>query len=99
VTTDAQTLLVLSEIYYPAGWKAFVNAQEKEIFKVDHILRGVIVPAGPSTVQFKLQPKSYKTSIMLMGVSMGIVYLLLVVGLIPVMRRLRRNVNAPAREA
>ena len=87
VTTDAQTLLVLSEIYYPAGWKAYINGDEKEILKVNHILRGVVVPAGTNTVNFVLKPKSYTISTAMMGGSMVLVYILLVIGLIPVVRR------------
>jgi hypothetical protein len=82
-TTDAQTLLVLSEIYYPAGWKAVVNGSRKEIYKVNHILRGVVVPAGESTVSFKLEPHSYKTSVAVTAGSGAIVYLLLIIALYP----------------
>ncbi len=87
VTTDAQTLMVLSEIYYPAGWKAFIGEKEHEILKVNHILRGVVVPAGTHTVEFKLEPNTYKISTAMMGGSIAIVYLALIIGLIPVIRQ------------
>ena len=87
VMTDVQTLMVLSEIYYPAGWKAFIENKELEIFKVNHILRGVIVPVGSSTINFKLAPKSFKISAAMMGGSIAIVYMLLMIGLVPIVRR------------
>ena len=46
VETDAPRLLVASEVYYPAGWKAFVDGAETPILRVDHLLRGIQVPAG-----------------------------------------------------
>jgi hypothetical protein len=87
VTSDARTLMILSEIYYPAGWRAFIGDKELEIFKTNHILRGVIVPAGTSTVNFKLEPESFKISTAMMGGSIAIVYILLILGLVPVVRR------------
>ena len=89
VQTDAQTLMVLSEIYYPAGWKAFVDGEQQEILKVNHILRGVIVPAGSNTIEFRLEPQTYKISTAMMGGSVVVVYILLVIGLIPVIRGCR----------
>jgi hypothetical protein len=94
VTTDSQTLMVLSEIYYPAGWKAFIGDNELEILKVNHILRGVVVPAGTNTVEFKLEPKTYKISTAMMGGSIAIVYLALIIGLIPVVRQFRKKASA-----
>ena len=87
VETDKQCLLVLSEIYYTGGWNAFVNGQETEILKTDHVLRGVIVPAGKSTVEFRLEPKAFYPSMWIMGISIALVYVLLIVALIPYIRR------------
>ncbi|RQW05381.1 hypothetical protein EH223_04935 [candidate division KSB1 bacterium] len=87
VTTDTPTLLVLSEIYYPAGWKAIMNGKEQEILHVNHILRGVVIPSGTNTVEFKLEPKLYQLSKAMMGGSIVVVYLILGAGLIPVIRK------------
>lgn len=85
-----QTLLVLSEIYYPAGWKAFIDDQRTEILKVNHILRGVILPSGEHTVHFKLEPRSYNISVAMMGGSIAIAYILLIVALVPVYKKYRK---------
>ncbi len=89
VQSDQQTLLVLSEIFYPAGWKADINGQSTKIYNVNHILRGVVIPEGTSTVHFKLEPQSYKISVAMMGSSIIVVYILLVIGLVPVFKKQR----------
>lgn len=48
---DLNRLLVLSDIYYPA-WKATLDGKETGIYKVDFLLRGVVVPAGIHRIVF-----------------------------------------------
>lgn len=50
VTTTGRGLLVVSEVFYP-GWQAFVNDSPAPIYRVDGLLRGVVVPAGRSVVR------------------------------------------------
>jgi uncharacterized membrane protein YfhO len=57
VTTQGRALLVMSETYYP-GWQAMVNGKAAKIYRVDGDLRGVIVPAGSSRVDFRYRPRS-----------------------------------------
>ena len=57
--TNTQTLLVLSEIYYPIGWKASVDGEETEIYKTNHLLRSIIVPKGEHEILFSFKPKTY----------------------------------------
>lgn len=60
-SNDEQSLLVISEMYYPIGWKAFVDGEEVEIMKTNHVLRSVVVPAGKHTVRLEFYPESLKT--------------------------------------
>ncbi len=85
--TDTQTLMVLSEIYYPAGWKAFVDGKKSEIVNVNHVLRGVVVPEGEHTISFELEPKTFKISMAVTGGTTAVVYLLLIIALVPRIRR------------
>lgn len=51
--------LVLSEIYYPAGWRAYIDGQPTKIYKTNYVLRGVEVPAGKHEIRFAFNPASY----------------------------------------
>ncbi|HVB02194.1 MAG TPA: DnaJ domain-containing protein [Chitinophagaceae bacterium] len=50
---------VFSEIYYPAGWKAYIDGQPSAIFRVDYALRGLRIPAGKHQVVFHFHPDVY----------------------------------------
>ncbi len=56
-----EKLAVFSEIYYPAGWKCFIDGKESKYFRTDWILRGVIAPAGDHEIKFIFRPASYYT--------------------------------------
>lgn len=84
--SDQQTLLVLSEMYYPEGWQAFVGGTETEIFKTNHVLRSVVLPAGNHEIEFRMAPKSYTASLWIKGVATLAMYFALTLALIPTIR-------------
>jgi hypothetical protein len=54
-----EKLAVFSEIYYPAGWKCYLDGKESRYFRADWILRGMVVPAGDHEIKFTFKPASY----------------------------------------
>lgn len=83
VSTDAPApaLLVLSEVYYPAGWKAFVDGAETEIYRTDYILRSVLIPGGTHEVVFTFDPPLYRTGWVLSHAAWGLVLICVAAGL------------------
>ena len=69
--------LVLSEVFYPLRWKAFIDGNPIKTFQVNGLLRGVIVPKGIHTVQFVYDKSSFN-----FGLTVSILSLIASIGLI-----------------
>ncbi len=63
ITANASgnNFLFISEIYYPAGWKAYVDGKETEIIKSNFAFRGLILSKGQHTVEMKFTSKGFET--------------------------------------
>jgi hypothetical protein len=53
--------LVLSEIYYPASWRATIDGKPAEIIQTNYLLRGLVVPAGKHTIEMHYESKGFET--------------------------------------
>ena len=69
---------VFSEIYYPEGWHIYVDGEEKEIGRVNYVLRAAVIPAGEHTIQMAFVPNSlrldkwsYACAILLLLIALG----------------------------
>lgn len=58
--TSTPQFAVFSEIYYKNGWNAYVDGQLVPHYRVDYVLRGMEVPAGTHTIEFKFEPTVIK---------------------------------------
>ncbi|MFT5902722.1 MAG: hypothetical protein ACI9LA_001941, partial [Bacteroidia bacterium] len=72
-------LAVFSEIYFSNGWNAYVDGELKPHWRANYVLRSMIVPAGEHTVEFKFEPKIYRTSES-MSLAGSILLILFVIG-------------------
>jgi uncharacterized membrane protein YfhO len=52
--------MVLSEIYYPAGWQAKIDGKSAKIYKTNFILRGIEVPKGRHQITFTFAPATVR---------------------------------------
>ena len=80
-TADGQRLAVFSEIYYPAGWKCFLDGNETTYFRANYVLRAMVVPAGDHEIRFVFEPASYSTGNKV-SLASSILLILLVLGYI-----------------
>jgi len=78
---DAPAFLVVSEIYYPAGWNFYINGIKTEHQPANYILRGLPVPAGNNVIEMKFEPTTYKISIILSGIGLTLSVGLTLLGL------------------
>jgi hypothetical protein len=76
-TNEKSAILILSDIFYP-WWKATVDGKPATIFRVDYVLRGLVLGAGHHTVEFKLQADSLQKGLVLSALAS----LLLAVGFV-----------------
>jgi hypothetical protein len=90
--TDKPAFLTVSEIYYPAGWNAYIDGKITPIYPTNYILRGVIVPAGQHKLEMLFEPKTYKLSLKLSLIGILLSILALIGGGILVFKKRKRPV-------
>jgi hypothetical protein len=72
---------VFSEIYYKNGWKATIDGKESDIQKVDYTLRGMFIPKGKHTIEFKFEPQVVKTGSTIALISFILMVLVIAAGI------------------
>lgn len=75
VITEEDGFMVFSDNYYP-GWSAFIDGERTNIYKVNGILKGIIIPAGNHKIIFRYRPPYF----VIAGIT-SIVSLILIVGI------------------
>lgn len=90
-STDAAQLAVFSEIYYPEGWQASINGEEVPHFRVDYILRGMVVEPGEGTIVFEFKPEPYYLGSKIAFAGSTLIVLLVIGGIIYGIRLRRKE--------
>lgn len=88
-SVKSPTLLVLSEVYYPAGWKALVDGKETKIYKTNYILRSISLQPGEHRIEFVFKPASFKLGLWISIV----VFIFLVAALVYTWRKQKTGIT------
>ncbi|RYZ00509.1 MAG: hypothetical protein EOO11_01250 [Chitinophagaceae bacterium] len=95
-SSPAPQFAVFSEVYYAAGWKAFIDDKELSIARVNYVLRGLPVPAGDHTITFRFEPPAYVKGHGITSIFTVLLLLLLAAGIFLEWRARHRAPVTPA---
>ncbi|MDE6310764.1 MAG: YfhO family protein [Muribaculaceae bacterium] len=76
VSTARGAVAVMSEIYFPWGWKAAVDGEPVELARVNYVLRALRVPAGQHEISMCFSPDSLKATGAVAYACVTLIYLL-----------------------
>jgi hypothetical protein len=69
VSMETPGLVVLADLWYE-GWQATVDGRQVPVLRVNHALRGVVVPAGRSKLEFVYRPAGWVKGLWLSGAAL-----------------------------
>ncbi|WP_278551438.1 YfhO family protein [Elizabethkingia bruuniana] len=75
-------LAVMSEIYYPHGWKFYIDGKKTDYIKADYLLRAVHVPAGKHEIRMAFEPEVIQKGKTISLASAGLFILLAALGFV-----------------
>ena len=81
-SSHSNQFAVFSEIYYDKGWNVYLDGNKADYIRVDYVLRGMEVPAGDHTIEFRFEPHSYQLGTMLTSWFSLLIYILLIAGVV-----------------
>lgn len=64
-------LLVLTDTHYP-GWRAWVYSIEQPIARANYLFRGVRLPKGRHTIEFRYEPLSFQLGLLIAGATVAL---------------------------
>jgi hypothetical protein len=69
--TEAPGLLTLSEVHYPA-WRAYVDGEPARVYRANHLLRAVAVPAGRHKVEMRFESRALQVGLLVSGLTVAV---------------------------
>ena len=72
--SSADGTVVFSEIYYPYGWKAYIDGKPAEIFRANYLLRAMNIPAGQHDIRMEFRPDSVRKGNTIASIFIVIMY-------------------------
>lgn len=67
--SSTKSLAVFSEIYFADGWTAYIDNKEAEYFAADYILRGMELPAGKHTIEWRYRAPRWGMTTAVTGIA------------------------------
>lgn len=80
-SAKSEQLAILSEMYYPNGWEAYIDGKPATHFCADWTLRAIRIPEGQHEIVFQFEPHGYNTARGIASASSGLLVLLLIGGI------------------
>lgn len=73
--TEKEQFAVFSEIFYKDGWNAYIDGNLTPHYRVNYVLRGMVIPAGKHVITFRFEPAVISTGNTITLVSYGLLIL------------------------
>ncbi len=78
---EGESFLVVRDSWYP-GWRGYVDGEEREVYLVDGLYKGIEVPEGEHVIEMKYEPGVFRVGMILslIGLVIGIGLVVVKVG-------------------
>ena len=84
----AKSLAVFSEVYFADGWRAFIDGEEADYHAVDYILRGMELPAGKHTIEWRFRAPSWTLNSAITGIASWAILIALVITIVLAIKKI-----------
>ncbi len=75
-TSTTNQFAVFSEVYYKDGWNAYIDGSLTPHYRVDYVLRGLEIPKGKHSIEFKFEPTVIKQGSTITLISYGLLLII-----------------------
>ena len=77
-STTSTQFAIFSEAFYKKGWQAYIDNKPVSHYKVNYLLRGLIIPEGDHEIVFKFYPEIVKSGVYISIVSYLILFMIFI---------------------